>query len=584
TSWATDQSLADYGGSAFAVVAAAIAWGCQVMALIIVALPRQVTTQQQALGDTLRALIARRDEALTPSVVLQPRRMAPIQPGSVTELRPFQELPSRQSAIWAMALLAMFFGTTIIGASAITTIDHNVASDAVLIQALGIAGSLILGGILLWQTLRSTRGTHTRLALDDEGIHFHQRRVSGERRIAWGEIKTVTQIVSAPLINRFAENALEGRVQPGSTTYYIDDGTRVFAWYVANAANEKEYRASEDLLRYVVARTGLPLRDATGLASDLRALSLPRARALLTERTPTDPANPLLAALRDAVGQLPPARRAAPAKITAVSVLLVALAVPNLALPVAAQRLDQAQSRFDANYYATVRASRPIYATNFAYNDGSWPESMPKVTEDTAYLFAGGAYHLAGTRAGRTAISMYWAKLKDGAVEVTVSQREQSPPLGFTGEDGAGVLFHANGLNVDYTSFLVFLVESDGHWAMWRYSYVSGVSSKSWNELDAGYSAAINKGYGTRNTIFYLQRGRQITVRVNGKQVMDDTFPESEYPSFPIEGYAGLYSNESALDTAFTEFTLYHLPSPPTFWSALGINLALPNSHPHGGG
>jgi hypothetical protein len=576
SAWAANQSLRNVGFTGMALTLAGVAWCAEATAVMIIALPTKVRSQQQSVANTLRALIARQDDTLTPRVLLQPRRKELGE--GVTELRPFQEVPSGRNTIWVVVLVAVFLCAMIVGITPLgTLLTGNANAGISMIQVTGIVGNVVLMAVVGWQAYRARHSA--RVTIDDQGLCIRWGRRN--QLIAWGDIKSVTQIVAAPLLNRFAVSLADVGLESSSTAYFIDDGAHVFAWYVASALNDKEYRAGEALLGHVVARTGLPLRDATGLASDLRALSLPRARALLTERTPTSAADTLLAALRAAVAQLAPARRPSRLKFAALAVLLVALAIPNLALPAAAQRLEQTRNRYDATYYTTVRASRPMYSTSFAYNDGNWPQTQASSGENRSYLVADGAYHVAGTLADGTAIVYYPAYVGDAAVEVTVAQQEQSPPLPRKGADsGAGVLFHSD---ANFTRFLEFEVDVDGHWALWRHSPVADSSGDHWLELDAGYSATINTGYGARNTIFYVQRGRRITVRVNGQPIMDEDYSASYFPDLPLEGYAGLYSGQSGLDIAFTEFTLYRLPSPTSFWSALGVRWALPGSHSRGG-
>ncbi|HEV2238516.1 MAG TPA: hypothetical protein VGR57_17795, partial [Ktedonobacterales bacterium] len=76
-------------------------------------------------------------------------------------------------------------------------------------------------------------------------------------------------------------------------------------------------------------------------------------------------------------------------------------------------------------------------------------------------------------------------------------------------------------------------------------------------------------GLGAENTLLAIQRQRHFTLYVNGAQVLDGDFPSGYEPNLSTMGYAGVYSDQSGIDVAFTHFALYNLPTPPDFWTAL---------------
>jgi hypothetical protein len=131
---------------------------------------------------------------------------------------------------------------------------------------------------------------------------------------------------------------------------------------------------------------------------------------------------------------------------------------------------------------------------------------------------------------------------------------------------GAGVMFHTDRQN---EHFIEFNIDTDGHWSLAYYKHVDDHASDNWNYLNEGFSSAIRKGLGAQNTILYVQRGRHITVYVNGQQVDSDDFTSTYYGDLPMEGFPGIYSDQAAMDTAFTDFLVYRLPAPPDFWTAL---------------
>lgn len=57
---------------------------------------------------------------------------------------------------------------------------------------------------------------------------------------------------------------------------------------------------------------------------------------------------------------------------------------------------------------------------------------------------------------------------------------------------------------------------------------------------------------------------------MNNQQVNDtNEFSSDYYDEVPMYGSAGLYSDQSAMDMAFTHLSLYRLPTPPDFWTAI---------------
>jgi hypothetical protein len=573
-----DATASDASNSDLIVISGLLAFMALVAeagAISILLVRTRPTQRNQDIADALRQLIARNDDTLTPIAKLQPTPLTPtglsVDPITV---RPIRRTPSSVATTWTaiivvigMVLIAMFlcgFLPLIFNSGLMPTGFGDTFWFLLLPVGLPVLLLLLRFGIAL--SRRNSGGSA--VILDDQGLHY--RRERQDHLIDWSQIRSLAQIIVDPLRNITSTTSSNTAGAIGSMTYLIDSGSDLFVWSVASQARDDAFQAAETLLQHVVTRTGLPLRDATDLANEIAQFGVVNASRILLQRTRIDTRESHALTILDALKPLAPARKPSKLKIALIASAIALLAIANGILPLAGFRLWRAMSEYQANFVSNMRARGQIYAIDFATNDGEWPEARASTDDYRNYVFTGGAYHLSGTKADMFIDA--WPTeswLADGAVEATVSQLDQSPVVPHADQTGgAGVIFHASS-NSD--RLIMFVVNTDGHWRLDYYVYVDDHSSDNWHYLDEGYSPAVHKGLGAQNTILYIQHDRHITVYVNGQQVTSDTYSADYYSDLPMDGLAGIYSDQSAMDMAFTHFADYALPPPPDFWANVGL-------------
>lgn len=499
--WAQWQSAGDSVGGTlmFTALLALGAFFFEAMALIFLLVPSRPPQRNREIATALRRLIARNDDGLTPMANLQPRKAPPNEvTGHAITLQPIRATANTVASTWAIILVSLVMLplllicilaplSSLMFSSGGRTIFSSFITPT-LWPLLSFAIFALVIPLRIWTALNRRRGGVTRVFLDDQGIHYRKRRQ--DNLIAWSQIRSLAQIVVNPLAGLVATTSAAPPVGTGNTTYLIDSGTDLFVWSIAGNAKDDEFQAAETLLQHIATRTGLPLLDATGLATEIAQYGSSNASRMLMQRTRLDATESHSLVIVDALTPVAPAPKPSTLKLALIASVIAVLAVANGILPLAQFRLDHASSVYQANFISTMHATSRFYTTDLATNDGLWLEARASGKDVRSYFFQGGAYHLSGTQSECFVDS--WpanavGDMTDGAVEVTVSQSEQIPAIPHQdATGGAGVLFH---IVSDGNRFIAFIMSTDLHWSLYHYRYVDEHADDNWPYLDGGFSA-----------------------------------------------------------------------------------------------
>ncbi|HEV2238909.1 MAG TPA: hypothetical protein VGR57_19780, partial [Ktedonobacterales bacterium] len=376
------------------------AWLAESLALLALAARDRSPEAARPFVVALRDLLGRHDDQLTPLARFQPAPDAALAaPPLPLTLRPVRFVATRAHP----ALTSVFWAFFVIGASAsvcaVTTWPSSAATGYPWLVLAALIGFVALGTLIaLLAYVRSRIGPRRRgpkVVLDDRGIHAGGGR--GAFTLEWGQLRGLWQVAIVLLSPAVTTPDFTPALDANMIVYLADDGTAPLQWWLKSTASAAEVQASEALLRQIVARSGHPLRDATSLVYELVRSSAPRSRAMLGQLVRVGGTGVIGRAVHEALPQPPAERKLSPLTITAIGVIAALLAVANAALPLGELRLEHAHDRFTTNALATIRASRPIYATDFHDNGGIWRDYPSTDANFQSYRFAGGAYHLTGT-------------------------------------------------------------------------------------------------------------------------------------------------------------------------------------------
>jgi hypothetical protein len=165
---------------------------------------------------------------------------------------------------WTLGIVILVFGL-FLGVSAVVVERELPAyaaesSDGVsmlLVESLALALpslALIYFGIRL-PILGRRLGRGLSVTADETGLTWRDTRwYSGQRRIMWSEVEAFITIMC------------RGSGEPPTRVYALKAGGTTLLWSVKAFMSRQEYAASERLLRLVVTRTQLHLRDLTAIS------------------------------------------------------------------------------------------------------------------------------------------------------------------------------------------------------------------------------------------------------------------------------------------------------------------------------
>jgi hypothetical protein len=374
------------------------------------------------------------------------------------------------------------------------------------------------------------------IATTDQGLVWTVRK--HEHHMAWDEARAVLQIIIQG----------SGSSRSANVTYYVVVGAQTtLYWYVSSSSPVALRAQSERLLNAIVARTALPLRDASLFAARLsnsgkdvwRFLAYSGVPAVLATAPTTEArGNPFTRGLARTLG---------------IGVLALCLLCP-IVVGIWGQN---ANASYIAALSQRVAARPPLFADTFLTNTGAWPQTP------TSYTF-GSSYRLHDP--ANTNQEVAWLNDRSfGVAAYTLTAIERGPvPDGES--DGIGLAFRGS---ADQTDYLVFDVKYDGEWGLWHYHPHTQYGP---DYLDSGRSAAIVQGPDQANQLMVIPYSQGVFLYVNGQLVGIHALqtPPSGDPivNYAQPGGVGLYLSSAAMTGDFTSFAVY--PAPPfDFWDAV---------------
>jgi hypothetical protein len=102
--------------------------------------------------------------------------------------------------------------------------------------------------------------------MDARGIHWRTSWLAGWRNIAWDEARAFARITYP---NPDPAKSIGFPKEPFSTVYLLDAPSATLLWRAPSSNHEAAYAPAQRLIQLVAARTQLPLRDLSALASKL---------------------------------------------------------------------------------------------------------------------------------------------------------------------------------------------------------------------------------------------------------------------------------------------------------------------------
>ena len=529
-------------------------------------------TKQQALlhGDPrgIRDALALNDDRLMPPVPLQPAPLAPTDLAAGTvRLGPLRPLiagkPTATPAAVAAILLPITFFFLFFPLMFTFTFDNDFGFPdffgtaffpffpLVIVLLFGLPTILVSVVIRL-----RNRGKGLYATVDALGIQWQRPAPpKGEVRIPWDQVRSISRVAYNDSYNGYGAYNYGASTYPTvswgiTTAYVLEAPDAVLVWTVGSLSTPQEAAASEALLRTVVTRTGKPLREMTGLATEI-AQSGGNVTSILANRLPGVVPTAAFAPLMP--GQQAKRRpRIWPWLVAVVVVLLFGSLYGGGAWA------QSYQPTYIANLPTQIHAERPLLHDDLANPDGAWITKAPDKEDLGGFAYANGGYQLSGNQPGFTVMATYpYQQFGDAvAYEVTATQ---SGKLQKDGGDGVGIAFNSN---IAQDDFMMFTVTTTGDWQIYHYKYVDDRASDNWNYVTGGHSSAIYTGQGQTNRLLLVVRGRYFLVYINDQFVK--SYNTRYDRGLPTSGYAGVYLDDSSLVGTFNDFSVYPV-KPATF-------------------
>lgn len=203
------------------------------------------------------------NDALAPMAEMQPDPLEDV-PDARDTLTPLRGIAdsSRVGNYWKIGILFGVLGLVLGGLSLILGYEVFVraieygddgwrlpgVAATVTLMLMSLAG--VFYGIR-WPILGRRLGRGLSVISDETGLTWRDtRRHSGKRHVAWSEVEACITI------------ACESS-EPPTRVYAVKAGRTTLLWSVTPSMSPQEHVASDRLLRLVVTRTGLPVRDLT---------------------------------------------------------------------------------------------------------------------------------------------------------------------------------------------------------------------------------------------------------------------------------------------------------------------------------
>lgn len=330
------QNTSGYVDVALVPMLAVLAFVIQMVLLGILAVKTKVPARTKDAVEALRTMAASGDDHLAPPAKLQPRLLEAheISAEAIT-LKPIRQLVNPTMSFVFGLIFAFFFlsifALPFSGLLFPTSTSYSNFASSISFAVVPLL-FLIFAMLLVVLRLANLRGPATTVKVDALGVMWWRGRKA--KHIAWSQARALAQIAYSPLTT--STNAATNTV----TAYLLDGPDESLVWTVATTAKEQDFTASELLLRQIVTRTQLPLRDLTELAADVARYGSGNTARMLTSRVAVADDKTRLDAIRRALPEPETQikRRFRPGVAFAM-VAALAFIVADGALPLAANKV-----------------------------------------------------------------------------------------------------------------------------------------------------------------------------------------------------------------------------------------------------
>ncbi len=557
-------------------------WGLLSVAGLIPSCPTRAKATQ------LREAVLRGDETVAPPVLDQPAALDGEEllliPQSIRHLRrasghalaTLTLIVVLVCVVFGVALLIFFFGVNGLLASILADssnfslvgllpfIQPFFLVERVLFEPLILEGFAVLRGL-----------SFQSVSVDDWSIRW---RKPGSRQregmMPWHDVCAFVVVRETAKSNKIGKAA-------SKSTYMLLAQDTTFAWEVWPRARAAVHAANDQLIRIIVARTKLPLRDLTAATQkakesataeeirdtmeSLRSLdtlsAAEKRKAMRAMVTRKDFALP-----KEYIDQVVP-RGGIRGRTYWINALLIVVLM-GIALG-GIRQFQQEVAQYRNNYYAGLPAriysSHPLSDDPLTVDDNQWPVGGPTKSDSERWFFADGSYHITGGPAGD--IMWAWPDLPasnatgDVAVAVTAMQHGSSE------NDGVGLLLRGSDYPRD--SEVVFYVSpTQGNWSLFQYTDTSDNPDDNWTFLAGDDSSAIHTGPEATNRLLVVIHGSKYLCYINGLLVGtegDEGLPQT--------GHMGVYLNDNSTEGIFNDFTIYAVPEPPASPLPFGVSV-----------
>ncbi|GEM_PF-2258157 len=493
------------------------------------------------------------DERIAPIAKAQPEPRAdtlmPNAPQQIGPLRPLRATQLTTGDILATVGVVLGFCAGITAAALIplALTESGTANPIPLWPGL-LAGGLALvlftpSLARLIYTVRSGRPQY--LEADEFGLRWAKStRRLGQGPISWVEARAFLTVA-------YGSNKLSTRY-----AYILATNQQVIAWIATENRYAPDREPSLLLQQVIVARTKLPLRDFTSAFKEAITSQI-KSSEVAIEHAYDSPIHQVLAT--NGLHVLSEKRSLKRVLITALLLVLV------FALVFVAQwPLQRYQTSYLAGLPARIHAEQPLYQDALTAPDGDWNIEEPTAKDPSSFRYLDQSYQITGIPG-----NFYWSwtqgTYSNVAVEVTVRQTINPQTNLSSDGDGVGLILRTN---ADTSNFIVFNVSPLAQdWSLEHYQASSSNPDENWDYLADGISNAIHSGLDATNTLLVIIRGDTYLLYANG-QYLGSSGEISGYSSrnLPESGHMGVYLNDGAAIGAYTNFAVYPVQPPSSFW------------------
>ncbi len=386
-----------------------------------------------------------------------------------------------------------------------------------------------LGALIYQQRLRLPFS----VTIDAQGVTWRQG--SKRRAEPWSAAQALCEVDMFPMGNTFQPQRVYWLQFPDGALTWASTPLPVWtrAHSKSNIASSTD-DAAWRLCSIAAQRTGLPLRDMTGIAMRLTAFSprLENARQALAPETPLYISEPEQARI---VSQRAKRRRQIFMRFG--GQLLYVLSVAALA----AGLYFGAPVAYGAELMQAER-SAPTFSDSLRSKSNNWQTSG---SNDLSLWYTGDGMHVTGC-CDEFAFANH--PVSDGVIEVTLHTVSDDDL------DEAGLVLRAN---FQTNQALYFSITPGGGWRLTRGSMnsYSGIGNELVYEGLFSPVLGIHTGSDVTNRLAVIMRGSNYTFLVNGRYI-------GSYHDNQIAGnLVGLYTEGTQQTSAFMDFAIY--PAPP---------------------